>query len=324
MLIRASNQRLFLPFYHTVSNHELVHIKHLYPVKDEKQFKEDLHFLLKHFKPIDIDELIKIADGQKSVSQNSFFLSFDDGLSETYHVIAPVLKEMGIPAAFFLNSSFIDNLDLFYRFKCSILVEAIQKKPPSGAIVSKIEDALRKHSIAAVNPVRGLLSINYAQKPVLDEIAMLLEVDFNDYLNSNKPYLSTPQIESLINDGFAIGAHSEDHPEYNQLSLEEQLNQTKHSIQFIQEKFNVNHKLFSFPFTDFGVSKEFFENIFDTDNKITDISFGSAGLKKESFTKHFQRVPMDNSNLPAEKILATEYLYYLLKAPFGKNSILRT
>jgi len=324
LLIRATGQNLFLPFYHTVSNQELIHIKHLYPVRDEKRFKEDLHFLLKHFKPIAVDELSEIASGEKSAAENSFFLSFDDGLSEIYDVIAPVLKEMGIPAAFFVNSSFVDNKELFYRFKCSILVESIQSKPTSEAVQAKIDEVLVKHSNSTQSPVQRILAIKYDQKGVLDEIGALLEVDFAEYLNSNKPYLTTQQIEGLIDDGFVIGAHSEDHPEYSCLSLEEQLSQTQCSMQFLNEKFKIDSKLFSFPFTDYGVSKDFFRNIFDTGNNIADISFGSAGLKKESFSNHFHRVAMDSSNLPAEKIIATEYLYYLLKAPFGKNSIART
>ena len=288
------------------------------------QFKEDLRFLLKHFKPINIDELIKIANGQKSVAQNSFFLSFDDGLSEISDTVAPILKEMGVPAAFFLNSSFIDNKEMFYRFKCSILVEYLLNKPPVKDIEVKIREVLVKHSISTENIRSGILAVKYENKHLLDEIATLLEVDFDEYLNSNKPYLTTAQIEELIKDGFAIGAHSADHPQYNYLSLEEQLSQTQRSMQFIQDKFDVQHKVFSFPFTDFGVSKDFFLKIFDGNNKIADISFGSAGLKKESFPNHFQRSPMEDANIPAEKMVATEYLYYLLKAPFGKNVIIRT
>ena len=69
---------------------------------------------------------------------------------------------MGIPAAFFLNSRFVDNKALFYRFKSSILVETLQKGPLSVDQNTKIMDLLTEKSISAVNPEQGIMTVNYA------------------------------------------------------------------------------------------------------------------------------------------------------------------
>jgi len=330
-LIRCTHQRLFLPFYHTISDEDLPHIKHLYPIRSQKQFKEDLDFILKYFVPIDFNELKNIIDGQKKISENCFFLSFDDGLSEIYHIVAPILKEKGIPAAIFLNTDFVDNKNLFFRYKASLLVEAVQSKGLSEVIIAKIRAIFLKHSLTFPTGVsgqgkninKGLLKINYHHKELLDEIATVLEIDYQQYLKEKKPYLDTWQIQELIRDGFIMGAHSVDHPEYSTIKLEEQLYQTKESIRFVNDKFAVDHKIFSFPFTDSGVSKTFFENIFNSQDRMVDISFGGAGLKKDSFPCHLQRFPMEGTRLTAQKLITTEYLYYLLKIPFGKNRIIR-
>ena len=44
-LIRVSGQHLILPFYHAVSDEDLVHLKHLYPVISTSRFDNDLDFL---------------------------------------------------------------------------------------------------------------------------------------------------------------------------------------------------------------------------------------------------------------------------------------
>jgi peptidoglycan/xylan/chitin deacetylase (PgdA/CDA1 family) len=283
---------MVLPFYHAVSDKTPLHFKHLYEPRSIKQFKEDLDFFLKFYKPIELKELIRLNKENKPLKNNYFHITFDDGLSEFYDVAAPILKAKGIPATVFLNSDFIDNEKLFYRFKASILIEKIVAK--------------------------GLIDITYSDRITLDNIAEENNIDFGEYLKKEQPYLSSNQIKELIQQGFTFGAHSKNHPLFKKLNLEEQIIQTKESIDTITNQFNLDYKVFSFPFTDNGVSKSFFTAI---ENDV-DLTFGSAGLKNDSIRNHFQRVAME-LNKEGNDIIKTEYLYYILKKMAGKNKIIR-
>lgn len=310
LLQKLSNQRLILPFYHTISDEDCPHIKHLYSVKGVQSFVNDLDFLLKYYKPIDYNEFQELSRNQSLPKQNSFLLSFDDGLKEFHDVIAPILLKKGIPAICFLNSGFIDNKDLFYRYKASLLIDKINKNPKIfKKFSSQFKDA------------QSLLSIGYHNQNILDEVALQIDYDYNHFLTNYQPYLTTNQIKSLIQKGFYFGAHSIDHPVYQELAIEEQIRQTKQSIQSISEMFSLDYKIFSFPFTDYNVSNNFFSRIFD--EKIADHTFGSAGQKKDSVPNNFQRIPFEISNYSARKIHNAELFYYLLKIPFGKNIIKR-
>ena len=149
-----------------------------------------------------------------------------------------------------------------------------------------------------------------------------MDAIFEAFLKEYRPYMSSEQIRSLIGQGFSIGAHSCSHPYYADLSLAEQLSQTLDCIDLLKKDFVVKQKLFAFPFTDDGVSKDFFEAIFE--NGKVDFSFGGAGIKKDIHPRQFQRVPMEGWNASAEQILKSEYLYYLLRASLGKNTIVRS
>ena len=92
-------------------------------------------------------------------------------------------------------------------------------------------------------------------------------------------------------------------------------------LNILKRDFGITQKLFAFPFTDHGVTKAFFENIF-SDGKV-DFSFGGAGIKKDIHPRQLQRIPMEGWNASAEQILKSEYLYYLLRAPLGKNATVR-
>lgn len=312
-LLKVTNQKGILPFYHSISNQDLPHIKNLYMVKNLTQFEADLDFLLNHFTPIDIHTFLN----QEKINQLTkpyFFISFDDGLSEFYHLIAPLLLKKGIPAACFLNSDFVDNKGLFYRYKASLLIELIKK----SEVKEKIANAYFNNKKTVQE---NLLAINIQNQFKIEELSKLLDFSFTNFLKEQQPYLKTEQIKELIEKGFHFGAHSQNHPNYQFIDFESQLAQTELSVKWVQEKFNQHHNTFSFPFTDFGVSQTFFDQI----NSKIDLAatFGTAGLKNEIQLNHFQRIPFEEKNLTSKEILNAELVYYLMKKPLGKNTIHR-
>ena len=74
------------------------------------------------YKPITTFELKKFITENSALPKNAFLLSFDDGLKEVFTTIAPILLKKGVPASFFINPCFIDNNELFYRYKISLLI----------------------------------------------------------------------------------------------------------------------------------------------------------------------------------------------------------
>lgn len=291
-LVHKTEQRLVLPFYHLVSDETPKHVQHLYKARSIERFKEDLDFLLKHYKSISLQELITLNKSGKAITENCFHITFDDGLKEFYTVVAPILKERGVHATVFLNSNFIDNKELFFRFKASIIFEE------TG------------------NP--EVLKLKYSEQYVLDRLANELGVDFNSYLAKHQPYLTSKQIKELIGEGFTFGAHSKDHPLYKDLDFAEQRSQTQESLVTIKSQFNLEYSVFSFPFTDDGVTQQLFNKIAE----FTDLTFGCAGIKEDSAKNHLQRIPMETEQ-SGKEIIKAEYLYCLIKQKAGKNKIIR-
>ena len=318
ILIKISHQNIIFPFYHLISDREVVHIKHLYKIRTSKAFEHDLDFILKYYEPLQLTDLTDSLSKNK-IKTNRFLLSFDDGLSEFHDVVAPILLRKGIPAICFLNSGFIDNKDLFFRYKASILIEKLQNSKKTSIPLKQIETWFEQKQLDFKNKCLSIRSINYSNKHLLDELAVLLEVDFHKYLLENKPYLTTEQIISLKKQGFLFGAHSIDHPLYSELDENQQLMQTTQSISEIATKFGIDYKIFSFPFTDFGVTKSFFDKIVP----ITDLTFGCAGLKKDDCIWNLQRIPMEIKSYSAQEVIYGEYLYYIFKQIFNKNTIKR-
>ena len=147
VLMKLGAKKVILPFYHGVSDCSLSYIRQLYSIKSEKEFKEDLDYLLKWFEPISLKSFKNHISNKTRLVENSFLLTFDDGLSSFYDVVAPILLEKKIPAINFLNKNFIDNEQLFYRFKVSLLIERILKIKENEEYFTKISKILNIHTI---------------------------------------------------------------------------------------------------------------------------------------------------------------------------------
>lgn len=317
MLLAASGRKLFLPFYHTISNLPLPHIQHLYKVKTITEFEKELDFMLRYFRPISVNELTAYVKNRQTITQNSLVLSFDDGLKEMYEVVYPILKRKGIPAIFFLNTAFIDNRDLFFRYKASLIIDKILNSDKDAyQILTEASGIKFKHNADAILQI---LSIDYKNRHLLDSMAEKLGLSFKKFLESERPYLETSQIKEMADNGFYFGAHSIDHPYFHEITPDEQLFQATESLRYIREHFGERHSFFSFPFYDTLVKRSFYEKLYGDDhNEKPSLIFGSAGLKNDEFPFVQHRLCMEHDE-NGIRLLHSEYFRYLIKAILHKN-----
>lgn len=321
-LIRITRKRFISPLYHVVSDEKLPHIQHLYAYKNVKAFEKDLDFILKHYSPVGADEVVKSILENSAPERNTFLLTFDDGLRQFHDVAAPILLRKGIPAICFCNSDFIDNRDMFFRYKASVVIDHLQANPKLLE-QKNIREWFQTHLHTSVNNYKkALLDIRYAERKLIEIFAALIELNLEDYIAKHQPYLTSQNIISLHAKGFVFGAHSMDHPQYRFLDVETQIFQTHKSVQAIRQLTHEPQTLFAFPFTDDGVSKSFFEKIAQSENAPA-LTFGCAGLKNDSIASNLQRIPLEVSGRTAKEILTTEYLYYMAKAIINRNIIQR-
>jgi len=318
-LIAGSKQRILIPFYHAVINTVPSFIGDLYPPRKIEDFERDLDVLLEFYEPISLTELILIVKSGEKPKKNYFHLTFDDGLANFHDIVTPILLKRNIPATVFLNTDFVDNKELFYRYKASLLLNNYEHS--NITIKDKYHGFIVENNFENNSVSDFLLSINFKNKEILDDLAIVLNYSFDNFLESNKPYLTKPQINALIGQGFTFGAHSESHPLYSQLPLTSQIDQTSKSVDWLQKEFDVDYKAFSFPFTDLGVSINFYE-LMKKENML-DISFGTSGIKRDLVKNNLQRISFEEAGKSAKLFLLKAYIKYFFKIPLGKSIMKR-
>jgi peptidoglycan/xylan/chitin deacetylase (PgdA/CDA1 family) len=300
---------LVLPFYHSVTDHPEAHIRNLEYFRSIQNFKTDIDFFTKQYRSLSISEL---SNSQK---EKGFFISFDDGLSEVYHNAIPYLIEKKVTAAIFINSDFIDNKSMFYRHKVSFILEELKTNSNSGKVADYLNTSLE-------NIQTKIRKTTYSESVKLDDIAEILGLSFRQYLDFYKPYLSTDQIIEIQSNGFTVGNHSMDHPNFKTIGFEEQKRQIETTNSFIKDNFKTDPLYFSFPFGDDQLKNELFHYIFNEAN--IELSFGVSGLKSDDFKNHLHRIPMEVGDLTAVEIMKFQCFKYLMRKMAGTNQIKRS
>jgi peptidoglycan/xylan/chitin deacetylase (PgdA/CDA1 family) len=308
LLRRLTGARLIAPLYHAVTEDEPPpHLKHLVCCRDAAVFRRDLDFLLAHFQPVALEDVCGYLERRSDLPPNAVFVSCDDGLREAAEVIAPACRQKGIPVTFFLTTGFLDNRNLGDRQLASLLVEKLKDLSDARqqSLLAKLRGALGD-TCGDHGDLRVLLLRQGLPRAVLDQVAELLEVDVAAYLRTVRPYLETAEVEQLLAAGFAIGAHSVDHPPYWLLRVEEQVRQTLESLQYLCERFATASTAFAFPFSADGVGPVFFQAV---DAAVANVSYFAVGpMPPHSGSHVVDRMAMDSTtDRPPEELLHAVY-----------------
>ena len=301
MMIGMTGRRVLLPFYHAVAPKQPEHIHpSMFHVRSPKLFEEDLRFLLRHARAVSINELNAIIDAGHQPNEPVFHITFDDGLSEFNKWAVPILKEYEVPATVFVNTDFVNNRGMFYRYIVALILSRTSQSSETR---------------------QRLLSATHEDLPWIMEVVSSSGIDLEAYLEDVRPYMTLDELKELQGDGMTIGSHTASHRWFKYLSLDEMRNETSRTFIWMDDNLGPNDRYFSFPFSDEDVPKEFFSWLYrEVDCKL---SFGISGLKNDIHRNHLHRIPMENSMQPVSAIVLKEYMKTILRAPFGRNRIRR-
>lgn len=312
--------RIVAPFYHTVSNLAPLHIASLYPVYTPEQFERHLEFLLKHFEPIVSTDVPLILSGKKKSKKPALFLSFDDGFKEIVTIVEPILSKRGIPATFFVSPNFVDNRDMLFRCKLSLIESRLSDFKDKSLLTEVLGNITGKRNIGA-NQIKNIIyGLGHNDSDSIDSIANAVGVNFTEYLKTEQPYLTLNQILTLSSKGYTIGAHSLTHPLFAELTFEQQISEVQQSVDWVQQNIPNQPKLFAFPFTSHGVDGRIFKHFIDSNEPKIDLMVGTSGYKPTHNNRFLHRIPMEMSLVSAKSRLKSELFYYLAKALVGKHN----
>jgi len=208
--------------YHHIADHELAFPHPEVVDATPAQFRAQMELLAQHCSPISIGDLIAAIDGAP-LPPNAVLVTFDDGYTSCHDVALPILTRLGIPATFFIATSFIEDRRLYWWERVALLVAHAKQR---GAISYPHRMELVPRDAAT----RRRLDDTIKNTPNLDvdrflaEVAHAFGVPWSPELEAERTrglIMTWDQIRSLAAAGMDIESHSRSHRVLQTLEPEE-------------------------------------------------------------------------------------------------------
>jgi peptidoglycan/xylan/chitin deacetylase (PgdA/CDA1 family) len=182
------------------------------------KFEAALRFLTRYYTPVRLQDVLTNADG-RGLPPRAVLVTFDDAYASVAESAAPLCRQFGVPAVFFVNAAFLDN----------------QRLAPDN-LVCYVANVLGMETIrAAAGTVRGVgtfelqslsevfncffPAISLAEREVfLDALRQSAGINEGRMAREAGLYLTSKQLGEMASFDFEIGNHTYTHVHGRSLS----------------------------------------------------------------------------------------------------------
>jgi len=216
-------------------------------------FKQQLEFFQKKFHFVSMQDILDCVYENNQLLQNSLLLTFDDGFKDHYQYVFPILKKMGINAAFFppalpiLRNQVLDvhkiHLILASTSNPQLIVDEIFYLIKKFSAKFKLKTPETYFSELAIQNRFDPKEIVFIKRILQRNLPLILRSKITDLLFqkfikesendfSLKLYMNIDEMHEMIENGMYFGSHSYSHQWISYLSAEELELELNNSIKF--------------------------------------------------------------------------------------------
>ncbi len=243
--IQTLQPNLVAVMYHYVRPVKLSKFPRLKALEVER-FVKQLNFIKKNYEVVDIDFLLSLIESGEKPQKNMALLTFDDGFSDHYNYVFPILTDLGLTGCFYpsaepvMNRSMLDVHKIQFILEASEDVDYLVQSCRALELKFGVDSAKRKFkgdtiiddTNSGVTYVKRLLQRdlplgvrNQFVGELFTKMVTKDESDFADYL-----YLNLDQIAQMRQAGMHIGAHGHSHNWLANLTDEDQSEEIDQSL----------------------------------------------------------------------------------------------
>ena len=283
----ATKRSFRIVYYHMISDSPLSY--YFDTQLSEANFVKQIKWFKKHFNIISLEEALARLEANSSLD-GYLSITFDDGFRECYDIVAPILLEEKITSTFFLITDCLDNKKLMWRNRLLYIINNV----PKNKIIKLISEK------PAIGPSTNLLkdSMQWGtnDKETFADFLWdgLVDISQNEWLEMNRPYMSTKQVKELLNTGFFIGSHTKSHPHCDRLNYNQFEEEVMGSIRYLEQKFSTKVLSFAYPFGD--RAKKEYEIKISNQTHLKMMLGVRDRLSNINYPLDWERIGMENKN----------------------------
>ena len=274
-------------------------------------FRKQLDWLCDTRRPISKNEFLDIMKGNEKVA-DGFVLTFDDGLLDHYKFVFPELMKRGLWGAFYVPvGPYLDGRSLdVHQVHALLGIFGGQK------VLNELNNALSSLEIFLDETVssnrysqadddeaivRVKRKLNYElpiglRSAVLNRVCEQLKFE----LRVSDWYMSTSQLQEMVDGGMIIGSHSLTHRPMHQLPLESQDSEIQESFSWLEGALGADlPRSFCYPYGGFDTFSIETEALLDKAGALWSFNTEEREISQLDVSERPQALPrFDCCNLP--------------------------
>lgn len=213
-------------------------------------FREQMQLLRRRFQPMRLGDAVVAIMSGKPLPANAVVVTFDDGYDDNYRVAYPILRELGIPATFFVSTGHIDSgLPYDYDWLVHMLLATTRSRItiPELAMDTPAPPARGARRDLVAHALRRLKMLD---GPAQVDLVARLARDWHmlrEQSHADCQPMSWTQLREMHASGFEIGSHGVHHRMLAKLPQQELEFELRESKAVLERELDAPASLLAYP-----------------------------------------------------------------------------
>lgn len=230
---------------------------------DIREFEQQVQYLTHNFNVIGIEDIIEAIEDKKDLPKECAVLTFDDGYSDHYEYVLPILEKYGVKGAFYIPTGVLANKKVLDVNKIHYILASANSETIYRRLVEKVKLYQDTYNLKSLETYREefehpnrwdtkevIFIKRMLQRALPDEIRhKILDELFEEFIDQDEAsfseylYMSQGQIEEMHKLGMHFGPHTHNHVWLDSLQKDKQEEELTRSIQFLNRLGIVREKM---------------------------------------------------------------------------------
>jgi peptidoglycan/xylan/chitin deacetylase (PgdA/CDA1 family) len=215
-----------------------------------KQFREQMKLVRQRFDPMSFHDLVAALDEGRTLPAQPLVVTFDDGYEDNYSVAFPILRELGMPATFFVSTGHIDSgapyaYDWLVHMLCRTTATHVQI--PEMGVDQVLSNTIADRRELAEKLLFQLKGLDAAtQTAIISRLEQAWGMPPSTAHAECRP-MTWSQLREMQAAGMEIGSHGVSHRILSKLEPAEMVAEIRESKQAIERELGVPAEVMSYP-----------------------------------------------------------------------------
>ncbi|MEW4453626.1 polysaccharide deacetylase family protein [Bremerella sp. JC817] len=185
--------------YHRIGNADACSFDRGVFSADEPLFRQQMEFVRDHFEVVTIDDVIE-KPSHYWQNRQAVLITFDDGYVDNYEIAFPILKQLGIPALFFVATDFIDRQTIAWWDEIAWMMRQIPTDETADELDDKICEVVERYY--------GL--IGSEAEDYLEQLGR--DLGCGRFEGKSPLWMNWDMLREMAANGMRFGGHTVTHP----------------------------------------------------------------------------------------------------------------